>query len=265
LTQHFSTIEDFGIGFLCWQGYDGFRQALKTYSREHLFDLAAERLIYFNGLDDEARSLAQEFSIPFAGNADNFGILGGFKGLAEAMSSEVLLLLENDLPLIEPGREARRQIRQAVAAVRDGEVQVFRMRHRHKPGQKFTTLEKYRRYHGEGGVVPLRRILRPGKAKRLIGTALYAEQDPHEKFAEIDRQPQGWWKISTKHLPWTNQSIIVRRDFFLETIIAHAEENPSNRSVNGFPDIEKEWNCPKWRNSGWTIGAGRGLFTHERE
>jgi len=265
LTQGFSQIEDFGIGFLCWQGYDGFRQALKTYEQAHLFDLAAERLIYFNGLDEGARALAKEFAIPFAGSAENFGILGGFKGLAEAMSSEVLLLLENDLPLIEPGREARRQIRQAVDAVRAGEVQVFRMRHRHRPGQKFTTLDKYRRYHAKGTMAALRRLLRPGKARRLIGTALYAEQAPEEKFAEIERQPQGWWKISTRHLPWTNQSIIVRRDFFLDRIIAHAEKNPSNRSVNGFPDIEKEWNGRKWRNSGWTIGAGRGLFTHERE
>ncbi len=261
----FKPIEGLGIGFLCWKNYQPFGEVLDQYREAGLLDLAAEKMIYFNGLDEAARAFARDQQIPFDGSSENRGILGGFKGLATAMASDYLLLLENDLPLIENADEVQRQLTQAVGALRRGEVQVFRMRHRHYPGQKFTTLDKYRKYHGDDPLASLRRRLRPGKAKRLIGTALYAEQEPEKKFPEIIPTAEGWWRVSAAHLPWTNQSIVVRRDFFLDVIIAYAEAHPSRRSVNGFPDIEKEWNSPKWRKSGWTIGVGQGLFTHERK
>jgi hypothetical protein len=139
------------------------------------------------------------------------------------------------------------------------------MRHVEKPGQKFAALGKHLRYHGPGPLPALRRALRPGKARRLAGSAVYAEAAPEAHFPGlIERKPEGWLSVSAACLPWTNQSIVVRRDFYLETIVAQAEAHPSLRRVNGFPDIEKEWNAPRWRNSGWRIGVDKGLFTHER-
>lgn len=255
-----------GLGLLCWKNYETFRAALSTYAEAGLFELFGEKLIWFQEIDDEARALGAEFGLPVSGSSQNRGILGGFQSLAGAMQSEVLVLLENDLPLIEPVEEARQQLETAFRAVRSGEVQVFRLRHTEFPGQKFETLGKYRRYHGDGLTPALRRIVRPAKAKRLAGTAIYDSAEAAEKFPTLIRKmPDGWHKVSAACLPWTNQSIMVRRDFFLDVIIAQAAANPSSRSVNGFPDIEKEWNSPRWRNSGWTIGAGKGLFTHERK
>ena len=74
--------------------------------------------------------------------------------------------------------------------------------------------------------------------------------------------PEGWFRLSAKNITWSNQSIMVRRDFFLDKILGYAEANPSRRTVNGFPDIEKELNSAYWRNSGWHVGADLGLFTH---
>ena len=254
-----------GLGLLCWKNYNTFARALESYERAGLFDLVGETLVWFQEIDDEARALASRFGLPCDGSPDNRGILGGFKALAGAMTSDVLLLLENDLPLIEPQAEAARQIALATRAVRAGDVQVFRLRHTAEPGQKFNTLEQSRRYHGAGLAPLIRRTLRPGKARRLAGTSLYAEPLPELAFPDlVTRMPEGWLKISAACLPWTNQSIMVRRDFFLETIIAGAQARPSSRTVNGFPDIEKEWNTPRWRASGWTIGADTGLFTHLR-
>jgi hypothetical protein len=254
-----------GLGVLSWRGYDSLRASLESYQREDLFSLFDEALLFLPEMTADGLALANAFELPYEGARANLGILGGFKALASAMSADVLLLLENDCPLIEPRAEAARQLDLARRVVWDGEAVVFRMRHVAHPGQKFATLEKYRRYHGEGRLPALRRRLRPGKARRLAGTAVYAEAEPEAKFPElISRKPEGWLSVSAACLPWTNQSVLVRRDFYLGTIIAEAEAHPSGRTVNGFPDVEKEWNRPRWRESGWRIGVDRGLFTHER-
>ena len=108
----------------------------------------------------------------------------------------------------------------------------------------------------------IRRIIRPGKAQKMIGNAIYVYTEPDKVFDEIKRQPDGWFKISARHITWSNQSIMIRRSFFLDKILAYAEAHPSNRTVNGFPDIEKELNSDYWRKSGWSVGADLGLFTH---
>ncbi len=252
----------FGIGMLCYKKYDTFRKALDTYKNAALFEHADESLVAFNGLDGDGEALANDYGLAHVGSDANSGILGGFKMLAEAMTSDIVLLLENDLPLVEGPEEVARQLRFAREALATGEVDVFRFRHRLQPGYRFQAADKFLRYYRPSALAQVRRFLRPGKARKMIGNSIYAFTDPDTLFEEIERTPEGWFKIPARHITWTNQSIMVRRDFFLNDIIAYAEAHPSNRTVNGFPDIEKELNSSYWRNSGWTIGADRGLFTH---
>lgn len=254
-----------GIGILSWRAHAGLEDILTGYDKALLWDRFDEKLIWFQEQNDDDNALAFRHGLIFGGTPDNQGILAGFKNLASALQSEILLLLENDLPLIEGADEVARQIDIATEMLTSGAAQVVRLRHRKHPGQKFDTLEKYRRYHGAGPAPALRRTLRPGKARRLAGTAIYAEDDPASAFPDLIK-PFGddGLLVSAAGLPWTNQSIMVRRDFFLREIIAYAEAHPSDRQVNGHSDIEKEWNGPKWRRSGWWIGAVPGLFTHER-
>lgn len=252
----------FGIGMLCYGRYETFRNALDTYRAAGLFEQADETLIAFNGLDDAGRALANQYDLPFIGSEANSGILGGFKMLAEGLKSDIVLLLENDLPLIESADRARQQIETAKTALAQQEADVFRFRHRIHPGYRDQASQKYLRYYGPSLLASMRRVVRPGKAKRMIGNSLYALTEPHKSFREIELMPEGWLRLSAKHINWSNQSIMIRRDFFLENILAYAEANPSRRSVNGFPDIEKELNRPYWRKSGWRVGADLGLFTH---
>lgn len=254
-----------GMGVLSWGGLASLREALESYSREDLFSLFDEVLVFLPEMTDEGAALAREFGLPFAGSPQNLGILGGFRTIAESMTSPILLLMENDCPLIEPRAEAARQIALARDALAREEVAAFRMRHTLHPGQKFPGLAKYARYYGPGVGPALRRALRPGKARRLAGNALYMERAPERRFPDLfTRTAEGWLSVSAACLPWTNQSVMVRRDFYLDTIAAFAEANPTTRTRNGFPGVEKEWNRPRWRNSGWRIGSDRGLFTHER-
>lgn len=252
----------FGIGMLCYGRYETFRAALETYRDAGLFELADEVLIAFNGLDDDGRHLAEKFGLPYIGSEQNSGILGGFKMLAEGLTSDIVLLLENDLPLIESTERARQQITHAREALATGQVEVFRFRHRLNPGYRDQAALKFLRYYRPTVLAQLRRLVRPGKARRMIGNSIYVLTEPEKTFDEIEKRPDGWYRISAKHITWSNQSIMIRRDFFLDKILAYAEANPSSRTVNGFPDIEKELNRSYWRNSGWHVGADLGLFTH---
>ncbi len=252
----------FGIGMLCYKRYDTFRAALETYKEAGLFDLADEVVIAFNGLDDEGRALADAFGQRVIGSEANTGILGGFRMLANGLTSDIVLLLENDLPLIESAREARRQIENARRALESDQVQVFRFRHRIHPGYRDQASWKFLRYYRPSVLAQVRRILRPGKAEKMIGNAIYVYTEPDKLFDDIEKMPEGWFRISAKHITWSNQSIMIRRQFFQEQILDYAEAHPSNRTVNGFPDIEKELNSAYWRKSGWHVGADLGLFTH---
>ncbi len=251
-----------GIGMLCYKRYDTFRAALETYRDAGLFDLADETVVAFNGLDDEGRALAETFGLPVIGSEENSGILGGFKMLAEGLTSDIVLLLENDLPLVESAREAKRQIELARQALDRREVDVFRFRHRIHPGYRDQASWKFLRYYRPSVLAQIRRLLRPGKAQKLIGNALYVYTEPEKVFDEIEKMPGGWLRLSARHINWSNQSIMIRRRFFLDEILSYAEAHPSNRTVNGFPDIEKELNSAHWRKSGWSVGADLGLFTH---
>ncbi|MEO1309933.1 MAG: hypothetical protein AAFV51_03055 [Pseudomonadota bacterium] len=261
-----------GLGVLSWKGHDSLEAALATYAEAGLFELFDERLLFLPEIDDRGRAIAARFDIPFAGSDKNLGILGGFKALASAMTADIVLLLENDCPLIEPRDVAEARIAEARRALEAGEVDVFRMRSRKRPGQRFQTLGKHLALFPpedapalSRAVAAAHRAVRPDKALRLAGGAVYAYDDPerrHPRF--IERRAEGWWRVSSRIMTWTNQSIMIRRNFFLETIIARAEARPSSRTVNGFPDLEKEMNTPWWRGSGFRIGVGEGIFTHER-
>ena len=252
-----------GLGVLAWRRLDRLAANLEGYREAEMLDLFGERTIFFQEVSPEGRSLAQRFGFETAGSEANLGILGGFKGLAGAMASDVLLLLEDDLPLVEGPDEVRRQLDEATRLLLDGRVQAVRLRSRRAPGEKFDLPGKHLRYHGPGAVPALRRALRPGKARRLAGGSVYVrEKADRAHRGLIDRTDEGTYLVSAACLPWSNQSVMVRRDFFLSRIVAQAEANPSRRRVNGFPDIEKEWNAPRWRRSGWTVAVPDGLFTH---
>ena len=251
------------LGILAWRDLSGLDANLTGYAEAGLPGLFADRTIFFQEVTDDARALATRHGYRAEGAAANLGILGGFEALARALPGEVLLLLEDDLPLVEGADEVRGQVDLGTDLLLSGRAQVVRLRSRRLPGAKFDLPRKHLRYHG-GGVMPaLRRRVRPGKARRMAGGAVYVrEKADRAHRGLIDRTDDGTYLVSAAALPWTNQSVMVRRDFFLDRVCAHAAANPSRRRVNGFPDIEREWNSKVWRRSGWTVAVPEGLFTH---
>lgn len=263
-----------GMGILSWKAPKTLSKTLETYADGDLFSLFGTQRILFQEMSEQDREVADAFGLAAEGTAANTGIFGGVKALLKAIECDYVLLLENDCPLIESYGESARQLSAALFDADEFGVPVFRFRSLRHPGQDFATLGKFRRYFDDkvrpesapGAWLPrMRRMSRPGKARRLQGIAAYATAEPERVFPAVFRRTdRGNLLTASPYLNWTNQSILVRRDWMLDTILPYVEANPSSRRVNGFSDIEKELNRPWWRNQKISVGLAPGLFTHER-
>ncbi|RRQ20236.1 hypothetical protein D5687_10390 [Guyparkeria sp. SCN-R1] len=263
-----------GMGILSWKAPKTLSKTLETYADGDLFSLFDKRRILFQEMSEQDREVADAFGLAAEGTAANTGIFGGVKALLEGLECDYVLLLENDCPLIESHDESARQLSAALFDAEEFGIPVFRFRSLRQPGQDFATLEKFRRYFDDkvrpdsapGAWLPrMRRALRPGKARRLQGIAAYATAEPERVFPAVFRRTdRGSLVTASPYLNWTNQSILVRRDWMLDKMLPYVEANPSSRRVNGFSDIEKELNRPWWRHQQIPVGLVPGLFTHER-
>lgn len=260
-----------GICLMSWKNPYILARTLDTYLAQELFDVVDDHLILFQEVGNEEIMLARDYGLHFITTENNLGIYGGVKLLAESIKTDYVLLLEDDCPLIEDKLEVQRQLTLAKERLSKNEVQVYRLRSRKEPGEKFDTVEKYKKYYPLPGepfsiIKSLRCLIRPQKCQRLMGSALYVheevDEEPYKKF--ITKQPEGDYIVSSKVMNWTNQSVLCKREWLLNTVLRYAYEHPSRRTVNGFQDIEKSLNCSWWREQAFKIGVSKGLFTHRR-
>ncbi|MEL6287647.1 MAG: hypothetical protein AAFQ35_02600 [Pseudomonadota bacterium] len=262
-----------GIGILSWRGYQSLRIMLERLVEVGVPELFDERVIFFPEIDDAGRAIADAYGFRAEGAPANLGIFGGFRALGEALSSDTVLLLENDLLVIEPEIEVDRQLTAAFDVVESGAAKMVFLRHTGKPGEDFATLDKYERFFPPENASLLARLrglilrtFRRDKRARLVGTAPYASREPEKLFPrEIERHEEsGFWIISPQNKAWTNQSFVISRRFFLDELMAYVERADTSRRVNGFKNIEIELNSAWWREQPWKIAVAPGLFTHQR-
>ena len=95
--------------------------------------------------------------------------------------------------------------------------------------------------------------------------SFYVHENP-EKFhpEHIERFSNGFFLVSSEIINWTNQSILVDRDKYLEIIIKKAEQSNIERGPGGFKNIEMELNIPWWRKKQFNVIVAPGLLTHKR-
>jgi hypothetical protein len=260
-----------GLALMSWRGADVLARTLESYKQGNLFPLFDKTLLLFQDISDDDKRTAARYNLNYISTDSNVGIENGIRLLAESMDTDYILLLENDCPLIEPHEQAVAQLTLACKRLATHQADIYRLRHRWQPGEKFNTVDKYRRYHLVPGEKPslaksLLRTLRPNKYRRLIGTAPYLHEMPLQKGYEryLKIQPEGDIIVSSAVLNWTNQSVLLSRSFLLDTLLPYARAHPSSRNVNGFPDLERALNCRWWRKRDFKIAIGRGLFTHKR-
>jgi len=268
---------DLGLGILSWKGYDSITASLNNYKNAGFLDLFSEKLVFLPEIEPQGIEIAQRFSIPYKGSQENLGILGGFKILAESMTSKYLLLTENDYELTNnkiTHQECFDVVSRGLHHIKSGQSHVWRFRNLHQPGP-ILHHKKILKYWPKDEAFFLekliscgRRIMRPQKSHRLKGMTVYTSFKPSEKFPDVIKKlTSGDYLVRSDVMNWANNLFLIERDFFLNQIIPEAEKNISGRLINGFPTIETELNRSKWwRGQKFWIGVSNpGLFTHDRK
>lgn len=255
-----------GLSILSWRGAETLVPSLKSYAAASLFDEFSESQVFLPDPDEAVLEAAAKFDVKIKTIPQNLGIMENMVAAAEALSTNYILMLENDCPLIEPISEVRRQITMSLELLKRDDVIMSRLRSVREPGQAFTGLAKYRALQDRSFKSNLTKRFRPGKLRRLTGYALYDGPDGPDRHPEyFENIGDGFYIIDAQVMPWTNQSILIHREIFLKNIIPLARSVKTNRHANNQSNLEIELNkTPLWRNSGWKIVCGPGLFTHER-
>lgn len=260
-----------GLGILSWKGYDSLEASLATYNRIGMLGLFDEAVAYLPEAGEPGPSICRAAGVRPVEMPGNDGILAGFEGLARSMSAEIVLLVENDCPVIVDYEEAKRQILHARRLIESREARIVRLRSLAEPGEAFTTREKFHRYfppEGAGEVTRLRAalrcLLRPRRMRRALGEAVLHDQKLAARYGIARFDNEGFGLTTSRHIPWTNQSVMMRREDFLESVIEVAKVANTRRRVNGAKNIEIEMNAPHWRDAEIPIAVAPGIFTHRR-
>lgn len=266
MKKTFQTKLGLSIGILSWKGYESLFNSLKSYEKNGLSDFVKEKFICLPEYSEEGIKLAKKFKYEPILVERNLGILGGFKLLAEKMPKGPVLLLENDLELIENRDIVFNQLKRSIELLSLPRVIQVRLRSRKNPGEPFVGLEKYKNYWSSNLISYTKRIFRPNKAKKLIGTSVYHLNNPVNRHPGIFQDlSNGFYIVSSSFLNWSNLAILVDRDKYLNTIIKKAEDTISKKRINGFKNIEIELNSNWWREQNrFDIVIAPGLFSHNR-
>ncbi|MBK1833675.1 glycosyltransferase family 2 protein [Roseibacillus ishigakijimensis] len=275
------TLPTIGFGVTSWRSPETLGATLDSYRQANFAAYFDEHLLHILDASEEDREVLSAFDFRHR-EGKNQGIAESMRTIAQSLSTDLVLLLENDCPLIEPEPVLRERLELVRRAFADDQVDIFRLRHRWQVGEMFA-LRKHLSCHPVAEVhpsfaqpdllaqyppSPLRRFLKPRHARQLRGRAVYVERHPEQRFPDVFTkmadEPDEWFVTDSRSLNWTNQSVVVRRDFFLETLMRYVDEHPSKRTSNGFQSPERPLNSAWWREQRFRIGVGTGLFTHER-
>ncbi len=256
-----------GLSILSWRGGETLKHSLESYQNAKLFDLFDASQVFLPDPDETVLNVVRGYNVRMEQAEKNLGILGNLAEAAQRIETDYLLMLENDCPLYETTQTAREQFERSLTIMQDESVVAARFRSVKHPGapEPFGP-EKYSKLYAPGIVNRLHRALRPGKVKRLSGYAAYLGPEAMARHPGYFKNLRdGYILIDNRVGNWTNQSVLVRREQFINEIIPMARAEPSRRGANGMPNLEIELNKSRaWRNSGWKTLLTPGVFTHER-
>ena len=263
-------LQHIGLVFLTWRAPETLKQSLESISKALPIHSFGDAVIYAQEITQHDRDLANEFGLRIEGNNQNVGILAGMKEAVASSKLDVVLYLECDCLLVESNSLFLKTVIDGYNAIETCQLNVVRLRHLRETGADYNILKHLNYWGDKKGHKPVKarilRFLRPRKASRLIGDACLVHNHAEEVFPKnISRMKENIYSMRSSNINWTNQSIMLTKNWFLNTIIPYAESHPSSRLVNGFLDLEKEMNCKWWRKQNFRVGwADPGLFTHAR-
>ena len=292
-------LKDIGIGILSWYGYDALKATLDSYKNAGILELFEEKIIFFQEINDEGRDIAKKYGFEAHGNNKNIGIYGGFRGLAETMKSQYVLLLENDWKLSSNLDKTYQHLNTSLELLKSGKANKIDLRNRNDEDLKLAKNDAQRKFYSyfpkndapiwKKFIAKIKRITRKRKTINNIGRAIYYLQNPHQKFKEIKYDEKlKYFFVSSKYKRWGNQAFMIKKNFFINTILKQVEKSytPKKNLVNGYKNIECEMNdnhdyfkppiyyiirrkpilyASWWMKQNFTVAIPEtGIFSHDR-
>jgi hypothetical protein len=265
------------VGVLSFGALQTISRTLKAHRESGLIDCAGEFFVHFNAITPDDKAIAGDAGVPYTGTAENLGIYGGFRAIAERAKNPYVLILENDVvPL--PGAAVRDCLGSCVSDMMEHDIKSFCLRSRREPGEG----SPYAKYIKTFGLLePISPSLAPKKAASFSQLRMFLEHGGIDKFRAAslfcERDPEAVQKQAVRKLPssnyltdsryrnWSNQAVLVERQYFLDVVCRRVDEHPDPRLVNGHQDIERALNRSWWRRRRDRMGhAAEGVFTHRR-
>ena len=281
--EKISSLKDvtIGVGILSWKSHKTLEKSLQSYEKVGFKNLFDEVKIIFQEISTEDKELAEKYGYDYVGTENNLGIQHGHKLIHDNLSTDYVIVLENDNPVIVDSKTLKYRVLNSLEHLESEKIDVMRLRHRWNFGEGFS-LEKYTEYYDvqklhekyssdsistsfmSSLMKTIKRFFRPEKAKRIAGYSLYFEKEPEKIFPSfIKKIDEEIFSVDSSILTWTNQSAFLKRKFYGE-LIDYAYSNPSSRTSNSFQDLEKPLNVKWWRDQNFKVGVCEGLFTHNR-
>lgn len=251
------------IALLTWKSPATLEKTLKSLD-VIASDFGDKLVICQEGSEDEL-SLARRYGYRAIPTVQNLGILGGLKKAVLEAEHNAVLLLENDANFI--GSENDRTLLSDIAGhLIDDTIQYCCLMERlNGPTSRYL---KYWSHQWP----PKKRFLsylRPHIARSLKAESLNFRPDSVTSSDFATLLGENLWKTDSRYFRWSNRAKFLQKSFFLDKLVLFAEENPTDRTVNGLMDLEHQINAPKQRN--WYTKQKfplaihtQGLFGHER-
>lgn len=228
---------------LGWASHRTLVNTLLSYRDNGLLDLADEKLIYFQEMNDQDIQIAKRFGLTVYGSETNIGIGPAYLFMAEKAKSDFVLFLQDDFVLAQDLRKDSRELDLAMRLLADGTIDTMRLRHRQKPG--FPLWSTHLNGHEES--MPTHLL-----------ECVFWRSDPDilfpDKIQKINADPV-LYMASSAYANYTCNPCLYRRQWFIDKI-----EPFCHTPGHEHEDQTHRW----WRTQAFRVAVGEGLFTHVR-
>ncbi|MBL0690164.1 MAG: hypothetical protein JJV96_00310 [Alphaproteobacteria bacterium] len=266
-----------GVGVLEWKAEETLSKSLESYKKEKIIKLFDEALIHFQDGNENDKTIAKKFGFK-ASFEKNSGFLGGMVKIFNELKTDYVLFLENDFPLIVSHNNFKKQLENSVQLLEENSADVVRLFSKKNPGDLFSDVEKYLRYyklqnpisHNVEKLQPsmfkrfLYNTVKIKNRRKFIGRAVYVEKNPHKIFPKKISKVGEFFIVDSSVINWTNRAVLLKRKFFLETLLPYINDNLKKKTTNGFQtpeNILRKW----WQDQHFKVAVGEGAFTHSRK
>ena len=253
------------VGVLSFRALQTISRTLKAHRESGLIDCVGEFFVHFNAITPDDKEIAEEAGVRYTGTAQNLGIYGGFRAIAEQAQNPYVLILENDVvPL--PGAAVRQCLETCVSDMIEHCIRSFSMQNISRPSVCLSRspplLPRRKPRPSPNSECSWSMAASTNSGRRRCFVSGILRQCKNRPFASF---PAATTCTDSRYRNWSNQAVLVERQYLFDVVCHRVDEHPDPRLVNGHQDMERALNQRWWRCRRDRMGhAAEGIFTHRR-